>query len=141
MKQKVVIRVSMGNHKKCHSKVLKIAASVSGVESVALQGPEKDQILVIGEIDAANLAMLLRKKVGHSEIMSVGPVDQKKEGEKKEGEKKEGPKKEGAKKEANVNKNEVTTMTPLYCTAHPNGSIHYLVHDVIPNHEPSCSIL
>ncbi|KAM7497072.1 hypothetical protein LguiA_021486 [Lonicera macranthoides] len=126
MKQKVVIRVSMDNQEKCRSKALKIAVSVSGVESVALQGPEKDQILVIGEIDAVYLATLLRKNVGHSEIVSVGPAEQKKEEEKKD---------------ANVNKKEVTMMTPLYYTTYPYGSTHYPVYDVVPNHEPSCSIM
>ncbi|KAM7497071.1 hypothetical protein LguiA_021485 [Lonicera macranthoides] len=126
MKQKVVIKVSMGDHEKCRSKVLKIAVSFSGVESVALQGLEKDEILVIGEIDAVSLATLLRKKVGHSEIVSIGAVEQKKEEEKKD---------------ANVNKNEVTMMTPLYCIAYPYGSTHYPVYNVIPNPEPSCSIM
>ncbi|KAM7497077.1 hypothetical protein LguiA_021491 [Lonicera macranthoides] len=72
--KKVVIRVSMKNHKKCRSKVSKIAVSVSGVESMTLQGPKKDQILVIGDIDPVSLVMLLRKKVGHSEIISVTSV-------------------------------------------------------------------
>lgn len=98
---------------------------------MALQGPEMDQIVVIGEMDAAKLATLLRKNVGHSEIVSVGPVDQKKEEEKKDEEK----------KDANVNKNEVTMMTPLYYTTDPYGSTHYAVYDVVPHHEPSCSIM
>ncbi|KAM7502434.1 hypothetical protein LguiB_001338 [Lonicera macranthoides] len=126
MKQKVVIKVSMGDHEKCRSKALKIAVSFSGVESVALQGLEKDQILVIGDIDAVSLATLLRKKVGHSEILSVGAVDQKKKEEKKD---------------ATVNKNEVTMVTPLYYTMYPYGSTHYSVYDIVPNHEPSCSIM
>ncbi|KAM7502428.1 hypothetical protein LguiB_001332 [Lonicera macranthoides] len=121
MKQKVVIRVSMGNQEKCRSKALKIAVSVSGVESVALHGPEKDQILVIGNIDAVSLATLLRKKVGHSEIVSVGAVDEKKEDSK--------------------DPNEVTMMTPLHYTMHPYGSTHYPVYNVVPNPEPSCSIM
>ncbi|KAM7497073.1 hypothetical protein LguiA_021487 [Lonicera macranthoides] len=98
--------------------VILIKFNFARVESVTLQGPEKDQILVIGDIDAVSLAMLLRKKVGHSEIVSVGAIDQKKDEEKKDA-------------------NEVTMMTPLYYTTHPYGSTHYLV----PNTEPSCSIM
>ncbi|KAK1295987.1 hypothetical protein QJS10_CPB15g01134 [Acorus calamus] len=43
-----------------------------GVESVALQGVDKDQLVVIGEgIDAPCLANTLRKKIGCTEIVTI----------------------------------------------------------------------
>ncbi|EEF37798.1 heavy metal-associated isoprenylated plant protein 47 [Ricinus communis] len=90
MKQKVVIRVSM-NGQKSRSKALKIAVSVSGVESASLGGQDKSQIEVVGDgVDAVELATMLRKNVGHAELVSVSAVGEKKE-EKKE-EKKDDPK-------------------------------------------------
>ncbi|KAI3753547.1 hypothetical protein L2E82_25602 [Cichorium intybus] len=54
-----------------------IAVSVCGVESVSLMGSEKDKIAVTGKaIDAIQLAKLLRKRVGCTEIVSLGPVEE-----------------------------------------------------------------
>ena len=51
----------------------------TGVESAALIGSDKDQIKVTGEgIDSVELAKLLRKGVGCTELVSVGPVEEKK---------------------------------------------------------------
>ena len=53
------------------------------MESAALQGENKDQIVVTGDgVDAVVLTTSLRKGVGHTELVSVSPV---KEGDKKEG--------------------------------------------------------
>lgn len=53
-----------------------------GVESAGLKGDEKKQIEIIGEgVDAAELTNLLRKNVGHAELVSVGPVEDKKDEE------------------------------------------------------------
>ncbi|XP_050232781.1 probable disease resistance protein At5g63020 [Mercurialis annua] len=74
-KQKVVIKVQM-TCEKCRSKALKVAAACSGVEYVAIRGPEKNQIEVIGkELDAVKLAVSLRKKLGHAELISIGPTN------------------------------------------------------------------
>ena len=43
LQQKVVIKVAM-NGQKSRTKALKIAVGVSGVESAALKGQEKDEI-------------------------------------------------------------------------------------------------
>ena len=51
------------------------------MESVALQGEDNSQIVVVGDnIDSVNLTSLLRKKVGFAELTSVSPVSN--EGEK-----------------------------------------------------------
>ncbi|KAL4555316.1 hypothetical protein LXL04_037933 [Taraxacum kok-saghyz] len=53
-----------------------------GVDSASLIGEDKDQIEVIGEgIDSVLLATMLRKGVGHTEIVTVGPVVEEEEEE------------------------------------------------------------
>ncbi|MCE2055010.1 hypothetical protein HAX54_041777 [Datura stramonium] len=50
------------------------------VEKVAIEGEEKNELMVMGEgIDEVELVTKLRKKVGFADIVSVGPVDKKKE--------------------------------------------------------------
>ncbi|XP_009591620.1 heavy metal-associated isoprenylated plant protein 47-like [Nicotiana tabacum] len=74
MLQKIVIRVK---HKcqKCQSKSLMIAAMSTGVNSVALQGEKKDEVVIIGEqVDAAGITTLLRKKVGHASLVLVDEI-------------------------------------------------------------------
>ncbi|KAI3769471.1 hypothetical protein L6452_00574 [Arctium lappa] len=77
-KQKIVVKVTMNNEKKSR-KALKIAVSLCGVESASFVGSDKDQIAVTGEgIDSVELTTLLRKGVGYTELVSVGPVEEKK---------------------------------------------------------------
>ncbi|XP_047340430.1 heavy metal-associated isoprenylated plant protein 16-like [Impatiens glandulifera] len=74
MKQKVLIKVNM-NTDKSRSKALKTVVGLSGVESAALQGKEKDQLEVVGEgVDCVVLTRLLRKYVGYADLISVGPM-------------------------------------------------------------------
>ncbi|EPS72216.1 hypothetical protein M569_02548 [Genlisea aurea] len=50
----------------------RLSVSVSGVESVALKGGDKDQVEVVGEgIDAVELTRLLRRKLGSAELLTV----------------------------------------------------------------------
>ncbi|XWS51775.1 hypothetical protein CRYUN_Cryun11dG0012100 [Craigia yunnanensis] len=73
MKQKIVINVP--NCKKCRTKALTIAAVADGVTSVALHGPQKDELMIIGEgIDAACLTSSLRKKLCHASLETVEEV-------------------------------------------------------------------
>ncbi|KAK7246040.1 hypothetical protein RIF29_40897 [Crotalaria pallida] len=54
------------------TKALKVASGTSGVYSVAIEGGAKDRVVVIGEeLDAARLTKCMRKKVGHTELVSV----------------------------------------------------------------------
>ncbi|KAL1812989.1 hypothetical protein ACET3Z_023054 [Daucus carota] len=83
--QKVVIRVDMSDPKKSRAKAMKIAATFSGVESVAIKGDDKDKLEVIGEeIDTVVLARLLRKSVGRADLISIGPVKDDKKDKKDE---------------------------------------------------------
>ncbi|CAI0552168.1 unnamed protein product [Linum tenue] len=64
------------NSQKCRTKALKIAVAVAGVESVALVGEERNEIVVTGErIDAVALASSLRKSVGFTDVVSVADFD------------------------------------------------------------------
>ncbi|KAJ9687082.1 hypothetical protein PVL29_015797 [Vitis rotundifolia] len=118
MKKKVVIKVTM-NGEKSRSKSLKVAVGVAGVESAALQGQEKNQIVVIGEgIDAVALTTLLRKKVGFAELVSVSVVGEKKE-EKKDN--------QGKKNEPSLHAY-MPSIEPYY-------------HEYTDSHPDSCSIM
>lgn len=72
----------MAGHE-ARTKAMKIAVSVQGVQAASLKGPDKDQIEVKGEnIDTVKLTTLIRKKVGHADIVSV--EEDKKEDKKEE---------------------------------------------------------
>ncbi|XP_059664644.1 uncharacterized protein LOC132310490 [Cornus florida] len=63
MKQKMVIKLQINDQKR-RSKALKIAVGISGVESAALQGADKNDIVVTGdEVDAVVLTTALRKGI------------------------------------------------------------------------------
>ncbi|KAG4956392.1 hypothetical protein JHK85_042772 [Glycine max] len=73
-KQKIVMKVHM-NCQKCRTKALKVVAAASGVNFVGLEGEEKDKLVVIGdEVDPVKLTNSLRKKVGHTDIISLAEV-------------------------------------------------------------------
>uniref|UniRef100_A0A7N2M8P4 HMA domain-containing protein n=2 Tax=Quercus lobata TaxID=97700 RepID=A0A7N2M8P4_QUELO len=75
---------------KCRIKAMKIASNTNGVISVAVEGSDKDQLVVIGEgVDSANLTSSLRKQLSNgAAILSVEEVKEKE----KPAEEKEKPK-------------------------------------------------
>ncbi|KAJ4837233.1 hypothetical protein Tsubulata_027962 [Turnera subulata] len=123
MKQKIVIKVSMPCEK-CRTKALKIAAISQGVISVALEGgDEKDKVVVIGErVDAAGLTSRLKKKVNDASIWSVEEVKP--------------PKKEEQKNEKKEEKSPAY-YCPTYCP--PPSEYHkVVVYDSYPN---TCTLM
>ncbi|CAK7349165.1 unnamed protein product [Dovyalis caffra] len=79
MKQKVVIKVTL-NGQKSRSKALKIA--------VGFSGQDKSQIEVVGDgVDVAKLTILLKKKMGYADLVSVSAVGGEKKEEKKKSQK------------------------------------------------------
>ncbi|KAM1168519.1 hypothetical protein ACFX19_030948 [Malus domestica] len=57
------------------AKAMKIAAVADGVNSVAFNEEKKGQMVIIGdEVDAASLALSLRKKVGHATLVIVEEI-------------------------------------------------------------------
>ncbi|KAK3154486.1 hypothetical protein QOZ80_2BG0191070 [Eleusine coracana subsp. coracana] len=82
-KQKIVIQVQM-KCDKCRSKAMSLVAATGGVESVALAGDAKDQVVVVGDgVDCVKLTSALRKKVGLARLVQVADAAKKKEEEKK----------------------------------------------------------
>lgn len=91
-----------------------------GVESAALSGDAKDQVVVVGQnIDAVELTRQLRKGVGCTELMSVGE-------DKKED-------KPAAKVEA------LAPAVPLVWSYPPHYYNSYPVCEVRP--DPACTIM
>ncbi|XP_059641496.1 heavy metal-associated isoprenylated plant protein 16-like [Cornus florida] len=119
MKQKLVIKMSL-NGQKSRSKAMKIVVGISGVESAALQGADKNQIEVTGDgVDAVELTTALRKSksVGYAELVSVTAVGEKKPEEKQ---------------------NEV--QPPLIWTTSYQYPPYQMVYQY-PNQDPNCSIM
>ncbi|XWS31115.1 hypothetical protein CRYUN_Cryun23aG0050000 [Craigia yunnanensis] len=117
MKQKMVVKVTMNGHKS-RSKALKIAVGLLGVESASLKGNDKSQIEVTGDgVDPVQLTNLLRKSVGHAELVSVSAVG----GEKKEEKKDE--------------------VKPAVYVWPYNPPYYPYEYGYAQDHEPSCSIM
>ncbi|KAF7016889.1 hypothetical protein CFC21_030408 [Triticum aestivum] len=75
MRTEMVIRIQIGSEKG-HSKAIKVAAAVTGVESVTIAGEDKNLLLVIGAgVDSNRLTEKLRRKVGHAEVVELRTVD------------------------------------------------------------------
>ncbi|KAF0928957.1 hypothetical protein E2562_011052 [Oryza meyeriana var. granulata] len=75
MKKEIIIRISVKTDK-CQKKAMKVAATVTGVQSVTLAGGERNLLLVIGEgVDTNKLTKKLKKKVGSAEIVELRTVD------------------------------------------------------------------
>lgn len=101
-----------------------------GVESAAIKGDDKNQLEVVGEIDAAALTSLLRKNLGQADLVSVGPAG---------GGGDKGPK-AGSDKMHEVAAAMVQSQPALYYYAYP--SYQYPVYKVNdPYDQPSCSIM
>ncbi|XP_062222922.1 disease resistance protein Pikm1-TS-like isoform X2 [Phragmites australis] len=80
--KKIVIKVQMACDK-CRSKAMALVAATGGVDSVALAGDARDQVVVVGDgVDSVKLTSALRKKVGPAQLLQVGE-DKKKEDDKK----------------------------------------------------------
>nr|CAD1831429.1 unnamed protein product [Ananas comosus var. bracteatus] len=72
----MVLKVSMEDPKR-RSKALRIATGFIGVISASLEG---DRIVVVGEgVDSIKLTTALRKRMSYAELISVAPVEAKKE--------------------------------------------------------------
>uniref|UniRef100_A0A0E0K1M6 HMA domain-containing protein n=1 Tax=Oryza punctata TaxID=4537 RepID=A0A0E0K1M6_ORYPU len=75
MKKEIIIRISVKSDK-CQKKAMKVAATVSGVQSVTIAGGDRNLLLVIGDgVDTNKLTKKLKKKVGSGEIVELRTVD------------------------------------------------------------------
>uniref|UniRef100_A0A0D9W617 HMA domain-containing protein n=1 Tax=Leersia perrieri TaxID=77586 RepID=A0A0D9W617_9ORYZ len=74
IEKEIVIRLH--SSEKGHKKAIKVAAAVSGVESVTLAGEDRNLLLVIGfSVDSNDLIEKLRRKVGRAEVVELRTVD------------------------------------------------------------------
>ncbi|KAL1318458.1 hypothetical protein HN51_070778 [Arachis hypogaea] len=114
MKQKLVIKVEM-HCEKCRNKALTIAADVKGVTSVALEGDDKDQVVVTGSnINTICLLNQLNKKFKRSvSILTIEDLKKKEEEDKKKKEEEKKKKEEEEKKK----KEELEKAYALLCHA------------------------
>ncbi|KAM0867591.1 hypothetical protein ACQ4PT_041854 [Festuca glaucescens] len=83
MTQKIVIQVQMSSDR-CRPKAMALVAATRGVDSVALAGDTKDQVVVVGDgVDPIKLTSALRRKVGPAQLVQVGDVKKEDEEKKK----------------------------------------------------------
>ncbi|KAK3144519.1 hypothetical protein QOZ80_4AG0314160 [Eleusine coracana subsp. coracana] len=76
MRKEMIIRVEGSSEKGGHSKAIKVAAGIQGVESVTLAGEDRNLLLVIGVgVDSNRITKKLRQKVGHAEVVELRSVD------------------------------------------------------------------
>ncbi|KAK7331181.1 hypothetical protein VNO77_25399 [Canavalia gladiata] len=74
MKIKIVMKVHM-NSDKHRTKALKVAAGTKGVNSVGIEGDQRDKLVVTGDgLDAVKLANSLRNKVGPTHLISLAEI-------------------------------------------------------------------
>ena len=119
VQQKIVVKVQM-NCNKCRKKAMKIAAMANGVNSVKIEGEDKDRVVVTGDgVDPVCLTSSLRKKVGSATLLSVEEV------------------KETKKEEIKA----VQCVSSNYCPQYycPQPVYQAVLHDPYP--DPSCSIM
>ncbi|XP_062170171.1 heavy metal-associated isoprenylated plant protein 47-like isoform X2 [Alnus glutinosa] len=139
MKQKIVIKVQVVCDK-CRTKALKIAAAADGVVSVALEGQDKDQVVVIGnEVDVSCLTSSLRKKVGHATIVSVEEVKPKPKPDEKKKEDTSKKKVEDKDKKGGT-ENKCSCPTPLCACPLPCYQSQLVFYDRDP-YQPPCTIM
>uniref|UniRef100_A0A7N0RCV3 HMA domain-containing protein n=1 Tax=Kalanchoe fedtschenkoi TaxID=63787 RepID=A0A7N0RCV3_KALFE len=113
-KQKIILRVHM-TCDKCRKKAKKITALTEGVISLAIEG--EDRVVVVGEgIDAATLVSSLRKKVKHTDIISIEEVKPE-DGKKKE--------EEARKKKEKQEQEEAQKQMSLWAHLPPGYSCNY----------------
>ncbi|GAV86839.1 HMA domain-containing protein [Cephalotus follicularis] len=148
MKQKIVIKMQV-HCDKCRTKAMEIAAKAEGVVSVAIQGGDKDRLVVTGDdVDAASLICTLKKKVGYSCLVSVAQVKNKKKdegNEDKKGEDKKGDDKKGDDKKGDDNKESTgdanpssITYPPICCHYRPQCELYRVVDEPNPNY---CTVM
>ncbi|CAM8989012.1 unnamed protein product [Rhodiola kirilowii] len=76
IQQKIVLQLEMHSEKCIKKAIMEIAAGTDGVMSISTTGAEGNRLVVVGVgIDSATLTRSLRKKVGHTNIISIKKID------------------------------------------------------------------
>ncbi|CAO2837156.1 unnamed protein product [Amaranthus hypochondriacus] len=74
--QKMVLSMDLQDNNKCKKKVLKMASSVPGIDSMSLDMKEK-KLTLVGTMDLMQVVEKLRKTF-HTVIVTVGPAKEEK---------------------------------------------------------------
>ncbi|KAL6863760.1 hypothetical protein ACP4OV_016663 [Aristida adscensionis] len=78
VKQKIVLKLPLDDERK-RRKAFKVAVGMNGVTSATMEG---DKIIVVGDgVDPIALTTMLRRSLGHAELLSVTSGDDKKKGD------------------------------------------------------------
>ncbi|XP_062200011.1 disease resistance protein RGA5-like [Phragmites australis] len=78
VKQKIVLKLPLDDERK-RRKAFKAAVGMNGVTSATMEG---DKIIVVGSgVDPIALTTMLRRGLGHAELLSVTSGDDKKKGD------------------------------------------------------------
>ncbi|KAL2920767.1 Heavy metal-associated isoprenylated plant protein 12 [Bienertia sinuspersici] len=72
MQQKAVIKMDIHDDISCKQKVMKLATSIPGVETVSINTKDKN-LTVIGDMDPTSVVKKLRKSY-RAEILTFGPA-------------------------------------------------------------------
>ncbi|TYI31730.1 hypothetical protein ES332_A04G004900v1 [Gossypium tomentosum] len=129
MKQKMVLKVQM-NCEKCRAQALRIAAATQGVTQMAIQGQEKDELMVTREeVDSVKLTRCLRKKLHHATVLTIEVIKEKKE--------------EKGKKTKNEENKKIKDEkhTPPYYVCYPPYPMPPLIMVQDPYEYQACSIM
>ncbi|XP_003577912.1 uncharacterized protein LOC100824539 isoform X2 [Brachypodium distachyon] len=75
VKQKIVLKLQADDERK-RRKAFKAAVGIAGVTSATMEG---DKMIIVGDgIDPISLTTMLRRRLGHAELLSVSSGDDKK---------------------------------------------------------------
>ncbi|KNA17795.1 hypothetical protein SOVF_076920 [Spinacia oleracea] len=70
--QKLIVKLEIHDDLSCKQKAIKLVSSISGIDSISMDGKEK-KLTVIGDMDPVAVVKKLRRYY-HTEIVSVGPA-------------------------------------------------------------------
>ncbi|XP_015964336.1 heavy metal-associated isoprenylated plant protein 39-like [Arachis duranensis] len=127
----MILNVNL-HDEKAKQKAMKVVSSIKGIESIAMEMKEK-KMTVVGDFDAVKVVITLRK-ICHTDIVSLGPTNNKKD----EGSIEKG-KKDGDDKN-NKDDDSIAELVKLYKTYNPHMTMYYNVHSLEDNPN-ACIIL
>ncbi|XP_047323916.1 heavy metal-associated isoprenylated plant protein 39-like [Impatiens glandulifera] len=128
-KKKLVIKLEVHDHKG-KQRAMKAVSSFPGVESISMDAKE-NKITLLGFLDPVKVVAKLRK-LGHAEIVTVGPPDKPKEEPKKEEVVKKPEEKKGDDDKKKEEK-QIADLVKAYQDYNPAYTRYYNVHSIEEN--------